>query len=425
MPAVAAFRGLHYASDRFGSDISDLVCPPYDVIDAAQRHALLALHPRNAVRLELNPDADPHRAASETLAEWRADGTLERRVAPAVYRYAHARARDPDRLAVHGSLARVLLEPWGGGVRPHEHTLPGPKADRLALLRATRTQLSPILAIYFDASPTPEAAGSQSNQAWQARDGDGLLHALAALEPDDALANYLSRQQLFVADGHHRYETALAYQAEVRAVLPPAKPPRGALGCDWTMMVLVNAAVEALEIRPTHRIVLEADPEALRALARNGDPLFQAMPIALERLPEALEERRDLGAPVFGLVLPGGEGRLLVGDPVAIAARMTREPLGPAVRMLDLAVLHAAILDERLGIGPDAVAAEERLLYTRDPAEALDRVTRGDARAAFLVRRTRLEQLAEVARAGEVMPQKSTYFYPKLLTGLVFNPLED
>jgi uncharacterized protein (DUF1015 family) len=128
---------------------------------------------------------------------------------------------------------------------------------------------------------------------------------------------------------------------------------------------------------------------------------------------------------VFGLLLPGGEGWLLVGDPDAVAERMRREPGSEAVRGLDLAVLHAAILGDRLGIDAEAVAAGERLAYTRSEADARSAVERGDARAAVLVRPTRLDQLAEVASTGDVMPQKSTYFYPKLLTGLVFNPLED
>ena len=129
--------------------------------------------------------------------------------------------------------------------------------------------------------------------------------------------------------------------------------------------------------------------------------------------------------PVFGVILPGNEGWLLVGDADAIGDRMRREQTSTAVRGLDLAILHAAVLDDRLGIDGAALAAGERLAYTRSEADALDRVARGDAAAAILVRPTRLEQLAAVASAGDVMPQKSTYFYPKLLTGLVFNPLED
>src|SRR5918994_3466195 len=270
MPRVSAFPGIHYALDRFGTDVppdrirlpddadaapprlvdlTELACPPYDVISDAQRHELLTGHDRNAVRLEYSAEPDPHAAAAETLAAWLADGTLERRTGPAAYYYRHATASAPDDLTVEGVVVRVLLEPWGEGVRPHEHTMPGPKADRLALLRATRTQLSPILAVYFDRSERYHHVMSRAwTDEWRARDGDGLLHQLCAVESDDRLLRYLGRQTLYVADGHHRYETALAYQAEVRADPRHASAPAGELAADWIMAVLVNAKLAELEI---------------------------------------------------------------------------------------------------------------------------------------------------------------------------------
>jgi uncharacterized protein (DUF1015 family) len=447
MPRVAPFRGLHYSGDRFGgtavpdrvrladdddarptrlSDLTDLACPPYDVIDEVMRRELLARDPHNAVRLELNPEPDPHAAAATTLAEWVSKGILARREEPAVYYYRHATAADPDTPTVEGIVARVLLEAWGDGVRPHEHTMPGPKADRLALLRATGTQLSPILGVYFDRSERHHHILSRAwTDEWRARDGDGLLHQVAATEADDRLIGYLGRQTLFVADGHHRYETALAYQAEVRADPRRTDAPAGSLGADWIMMLLVNAELSELEIRPTHRLLLDVDTDALRELVAGDDPLWQALPIAPASLGEVLEEREDDGAPTFGLVLPGDEGYLLVGDPDGLADRLRREAMSREVRDLDLATLHVAVLGDRLGIGPDEVAGGTRLAYTRSEADARERVARGEATAAILVRPTRLEQLAAVAAAGDVMPQKSTYFYPKLLTGMVFNPLED
>ena len=445
MPRVAPFPGLHYALDRFGSttvpprvritdddeaapalvaDLTDLACPPYDVISDAQRSELLARHERNAVRLEYSAEPDPHAAASADLAAWLADGTLERRQPAAAYYYRHATPAAPDELTVEGIVVRVLLEPWGDGVRPHEHTMPGPKADRLSLLRATRTQLSPILAVYFDRSERYHHVMSRAwSDEWRARDGDGLLHQLSAIEADERLLNYLARQTLFIADGHHRYETALAYQAEVRAAQPGAAP--GSLAADWIMMLLVNAELSELEIRPTHRLLLEADMDALRALVAGEDPLWEPIAMAPAELSGALDERRHDEAPSIGLVMPGDDGYLLVGDADGLVDRLRRESMSRAVRALDLAALHVSVLDDRLGIGPEQVAAGERLAYTRDEADARERVARGEAAAAILVRPTRLDQLAEVASAGDVMPQKSTYFYPKLLTGMVFNPLED
>lgn len=445
MPRVTPFRGLHYSLERFAArhlpgrvrtpedtdapparvaDVTDVVCPPYDVIGEAQRRELIARHEKNAVRLEYSPEHDPHESAADALRAWVADGTLERRREPAAYYYRHATASAPDELAVEGVVVRVLLEPWGDGVRPHEHTMPGPKADRLALLHATRTQLSPILAVYFDRSQRyPHVMSRAWSDEWRARDDDGLLHQLAAIEPDARLLGYLGRQTLFIADGHHRYETALAYQADVRADPPWADARPGELAADWIMMQLVNAELSELEIRPTHRLILDADAAALRALV--ADPAFAATPMPPDALPDALEERRHDPEPVFGLVLPDGDGCLLVGASGALAARLRQEPMSTAVQRLDLAALHVAVLADRLGITADDVAAGNRLAYTRDAAEAIARVARGEAAAAVLVRPTRIDQLAEVANAGDVMPQKSTYFYPKLLTGMAFNPLED
>jgi len=435
MPSIRPFRGLGYALDRYAgdtssglrvADLTQVVCPPYDVITPAQQQELLQRNPRNAVRLELSAEADPHAAAARTLATWQADGTLERRAEPTAYYYRHGRPSEPDQPIVQGVLARVLLEPFGAGIRAHEHTMSGPKADRLALLRATRTQLSPILAVYFDRSSRYDhLMGRPWSDEWRARDGDGLLHSLAAVEPDDRLLGYLAKHQLFVADGHHRYETALTYQAEIRSDPRWADAPAGSLAADWAMAVLVNAEREELEILATHRLIREAYDEALRSLARDPGPIWDVVPVPPAQLGRRLAEMQTAEQPVFGLVLPGGEGFLMVGDPVAADDRMRRERMSTAVRRLDLAVLHSAVLEDRLGIGPSAVAAGGALAYTRDEADAIRAVASGEAKAAILVRPTRLEQLAAVAGAGDVMPQKSTYFYPKLLTGLVFYPLED
>lgn len=447
MPQVAPFRGLHYAHARLGThdvpervwipsdsdapplklaDLTALACPPYDVISDAQRRALLDRDPHNAVRLEFSAESDPHAAAASALAAWKAEGILARRPSPSLYYYRHSTIGQPDEFVVEGIVARVALQPWGGGVRPHEHTMHGPKADRLGLLRATRTQLSPILAVYFDRSERHNHVMARAwTDEWRARDDDGLLHQLAAFDGDDRVLNHLGRQQLFIADGHHRYETALAHQAEVRDDPRWAAAPPGSLAADWIMMLLVNAEAVEMEIRPTHRLLLEGDVAALRALAAGEDANWRPEPMDFERLVEALGAHRHDDAPVFGLILPGGGETLLLGDGRALRQRLSREPISTAARALDLTAIHATVLADRLGFSAGDIAAGGRLAYTRDETDARERVARGEALAAILVRPTRLDQMADVARAGDVMPQKSTYFYPKLLTGMVFNPLED
>jgi uncharacterized protein (DUF1015 family) len=445
MPLVRPFRGIGYALDRYGSDriparirlpeepaahpgrvadLTDLVSPPFDVINPDQRRALLERDSHNAVRLELSAEADPYAAAATALTSWLAGGVLERRAEPVLYYYSHGRPEAPDDPSVAGVLARVLLEPFGKGVRAHEHTMAGPKADRLGLLNATHTQLSPILAVYLDESSRYANLMSRPwTDEWRARDTDGLLHTLAAVEPDDQLKGYLSRQQLYIADGHHRYETALAYQAQVRTDPSMRDATPGALPSDWVMMVLVNAQLEQLEIRATHRLIRGVDEATLRGLISEPGPLFQVLSVPPEGLTDRLRRLRDAEEPAFGVFTRNGASYLWVGNVDAIRDRMRREPMSTVVQRLDLSVLHRAVLGDRLGL--EAGQAGKRILYTTDPADALARVRSDDAQVAFLVRANRMDELAAVATAGDVMPEKATYFYPKLLTGMVFYPLED
>ena len=449
MPRVSGFRGLTYGLDQFGTnriparvrlggepethpgrvaDLSDLVCPPYDVIAEGDRDTLLARSPHNAVRLEANVEPDPYASAAAHLEAWKQEGVLAREREPSVYYYAHGTRSAPDVPAVHGVLTRVLLEPWGADIRPHERTHEGPKRDRLELLRATRTQLSPILAVYFDRSERYAHVMSRAwSEEWRARDLDGVLHQVAAIEPDARLVNYLARQRLVVADGHHRYETALAYRDEVRSRPEHRNAPEGSLAADWVMAVLVNAEMEEMEILPTHRLLRGLDDgslEPLRALAEQGSEVLASEPLPADTLFDRLDALRDAAAPAFGLVL-AGSAHLLRARSDAWEERMRAERMSTAARRLDLALLHAALFGDVLQLDIAAAADAGTLLYTKDAADAVDRATSGAVQATVLVRPTRIDQLAEVARAGDVMPQKSTYFYPKLLTGMVFNPLED
>jgi uncharacterized protein (DUF1015 family) len=349
---------------------------------------------------------------------------LEARDMPQLYYYSHARSDDPDDLSVQGVVAQVLLEPWGAGVLPHEHTMRGPKEDRLGLLRATGTQLSPILALDFDRSERYRHIMSRGwTDEWRARDIDGLLHQVVAIDADERLVNHLGRQRLYVADGHHRYETALAYQAEVRSRPEHARAREGSLAADWIMMVIVNAELEELEIQATHRLLGTDDGRALAALLATPQPMWFVETVATDGVSARMAELAAEPAPVFGVVLSDG-AYLVVGRPDALDERMARERMSSAVRGLDLAALHTVLLGDGLGIGADAVA-DGRLTYTRSTDEAIGRVRSGAAGAAILVRPTRLDDLAAVANASDVMPQKSTYFAPKLLTGLVFNPLTE
>ena len=403
------------------ADLTDLACPPYDVISELQRHELESRDPHNAVRLELPHGDDPHAAAAATLAAWTADGTLEREPEARFYYYVHARpVRRTSPRAWHRRSA-CSSSRGARAIRPHEHTMPGPKADRLALLHATQTQLSPILVCYFDRSERYRYVMSRPwTDEWRARDADGLLHQVGGDRAGRAAASYLSRQRLFMADGHHRYETALAYQAEVR-VRPgrderrPARwRPTGSCAC-WS-------TPSSRSSRCSPRI------GCCRCGPRPAGALVEARPADLRAAPDQAARRWRAAArrPLPGLRSAWDPGTVRGCDNRrgrASRSGWPRAAVGTAVRRLDLSCSMPRSWTTGSGIRLRLVGAGERLAYTRERGRCARPCARGAADAAFLVRPTQIDQLAAVANAGDIMPQKSTYFYPKLLTGMVFNPL--
>ena len=439
MPDIRPFRALRYD----GASIADpalVVAPPYDVIGPAERERLLARHPANVVRLDLpgedagdEPDAR-YRRAAKTLAAWRSDGTLHKDPHPSIYVYEQAYRVPGSDVArtQRGFFARLRLESFGtdGGVLPHERTMAGPREDRYKLLRATGVNTSPIVGLYDDAA----SVGAPVLDALTARradldviDDDGTEHRLwaVAADGDDAAAvapllAVAAAGPLTIADGHHRYETALRYRDERRMSRSCEEDP----AFDYVLTLFLDAAGQALTVLPTHRVV--------RGL---GDGGVAAM---LDRLDDLFEVERDVSAPSLierfesaGLA-EGGAGRFGLwtrdGGALLTARRDELEPFlpdgGPALRALDVTLLGAA-LGRLAGLDAEALAAGA-VGYTKSAAEAIDSVDAGldGADAAFLLEPTPVASVIAVAADGDVMPQKSTYFYPKALTGLVINPHE-
>jgi uncharacterized protein (DUF1015 family) len=417
MADVQPLRALHYDLDRVGS-LAAVATPPYDVIDPAQRAELAARSPHNAVHLDLpRGEPDPYAHAAELLAAWRAEGAVVTDAEPALWALGQDyTAPDGRRLTRHGFFARVRVEDYGPGrIRPHERTHPGPKEDRLRLTRATRANLSPIFSLYADPAGAAWSAlaPATDGEPWGAlTDEDGTTHRLwrvadpAAVE---AVRAALADAELLIADGHHRYETARVYADEVGGEGPHR----------YVLMCLVALEDEGLTIFPTHRLIRDTTSEGQERLA------------AVLRRDFAITEidRSEL-AP------PAGEGPLELGyldarfrrsfrltlrdQGVADAALADRpEPL----RRLDAAVLEALVLEGALGLTEDDIAHLRGLGYSRTDAEAVALVLDGPYDAAFLLRPTPVRQVREIAAAGVTMPPKSTYFFPKVPTGLLFNPL--
>jgi uncharacterized protein (DUF1015 family) len=394
---VAPLRGLRYDPARVG-DPGAVLAPPYDVISPAERDALYARSPYNVVRLILPRDADRAAAAAATLRTWIEARVLVPDPAPAMYLYSQTFALpDGTRRRRDGVLCRLRLEDFAGGVvRPHERTLPGPKADRLALLRATGANLSPIFGLFARRGERVRDLVGAAAAAPAVADVPDLAGARHELRPvtDPAahgrVAAALAEEAIVIADGHHRYETALAYRDE-----------RGAEPSRWVLACLANMEEDGVVILPTHRLVpppLRLAPAALEAALRE-DFTVASRP--------ADRPRRD---GEIDCVMP--DRRLRLAPEAGARARLAALP--PAVRALDVALLHRAVLEPRLGVDAEGLA------FTHDDAEAVAAVARGTAAAAFLVNPPSIAQVRAVCGAGELMPEKSTYFFPKLATGLVF-----
>jgi uncharacterized protein (DUF1015 family) len=438
VPEIRPFRGLRFAADAVG-DIAAVVAPPYDVIGPDLQATLLARHAKNVVRLDLptvEPREEPderYRRAARTLAAWRSDGTLHKDPRASIYVYEQAYrvpGTDVERVQ-RGFFARLRLEPFGaaGGVLPHERTLEGPREDRYRLLRATGVNTSPVVGLFDDASGESTAllaTIAALAPAIDITDDDGVAHRLWVVAADGenaaavgALVANAAAAPITIADGHHRYETALRYRDERRMTRSCEEDP----AFDYLLMLFLEATAEPLTVLPTHRIVRGLGADGLALLDSGLGELFDARPA----------ERGELEA-VFGNGLAeGGRGRfglwtrdrgwiLQARRPAFVSASAG---VDDAVRALDVWLLGVA-LDRLCGVDPATVAAGERIAYTKSVGEAIDRVAAGtdDADAAFLLDPTPVASVTAVARAGAVMPQKSTYFYPKALTGLVINPHE-
>jgi uncharacterized protein (DUF1015 family) len=436
VPDIRPFRALRYDPETVG-DAGQVVAPPYDVIGADLHRALLARHPRNAVRLDLptgEPGEDPderYRRAARTLTAWRSDGTLRKDPRPSVYVYQQTYrvpGTDLERTQ-RGFFARLRIEPFGPGssVLPHERTLAGPKEDRYRLLRATGINTSPVVGLYEDASRRAAAALvaiTADGPVTDVMDDDGVRHSLWVVvdegegSPANVLVTAAAAGPVFIADGHHRYETAVRYRDERRTASTELDP-----AFDFVLMLFLDAA-DQLTVLPTHRVVRDLGDEGIKALVRRLPDLFVMTPVSAEPLVARFEAAGEQagGAGRFGLVTRAGAW-LLEARREAIAALPATG--APAVRSLDVSLLGAA-LDALAGIDAAAVAGGERIGYTKSAADAARMVVAASdgSHAAFLLEPTPVASILAVARDGDVMPQKSTYFYPKALTGLVLNPHE-
>jgi uncharacterized protein (DUF1015 family) len=428
MATLQPFRALRYNPAVVG-DLSTVVAPPYDVISAAQRDALYDRSAYNAVRLILNRDADPYSAAAEALQTWRRDGVLLRDVRPSLcYHVEDFLLPDGSAHRRAGVIGAVRLEPFATGrIRPHERTFARHKEDRMRILRAVRTNLSPIFGLFANqpaALDSARAIAAARPPDLALQDGTGVRHRAWLLTEPAAIAaisGALAGETIFIADGHHRYETGLAYAEECRAT--GATDPEAAH--NFIMMYLTSMSDPGLVILPTHRVLSGAaglNAAELLARLRGHFTLATFARTARAEFIECLRRNQEHAG--VGVVLAGADDLSVatLSDPQALDKYAAH--LAPVVRRLDVAVLDTVILRGLMGIDCTAAAQEGHLTYTHDDDAALRAIDAG-AQAVFLMNPPRIEDVQAVCLAGETMPEKSTYFYPKLPTGLVFRPLDE
>jgi uncharacterized protein (DUF1015 family) len=421
MAEIQPLRALHYDPIVAG-DLADVTSPPYDVIDPTQRAALLERSPFNVVAVDLpQPDpgspTDPYTAAGNLFDAWQTQGIVVRDSEPAIWPHTQTyTGPDGQTRTRSGFFCRVRIEGYGPGrVRPHERTHPGPKEDRLRLMRATRANLSPIFSLFSD--PTGAAWGalepSIKDAPWgEVTDADGTVHRIWRATDPQAIAAVqaaLADAELLIADGHHRYETAAAYADEI-----------GSEGEHrYMLMCLVALQDSGLTVFPTHRLIRDLDQsrrEALRdTLKRDFD--MQVVPL------DQLAPPPGVGPLQLGYIDSHHQTpyRLTIKNQQIADAALS--DFSAAYRQLDTGVLETLILKGALGLSDEDVSHFNGLFYARSDEEAIALVRSGEYEGAFLMRPTPVQQVRDMAASGENMPPKSTFFYPKLLTGLLFNPL--
>jgi uncharacterized protein (DUF1015 family) len=391
--------------------MASAICPPFDVISPEEQGELYARSPVNAVRIELADvgRGDRYEQASRTLSEWRENGTLAMDDAESFYVYRQTFAHGESTLSRTILFARVRLAPWeAGDVLPHEQTFGGPKEDRLKLLHAIRMNTSPIYLLYRDAggrvaagldeamAGTPEAAFSSP---------DGQEHAVWQIEESKAVADLqaaLASETLFVADGHHRYETALAYRDEIKAA---SDSWTGDEAENFVMVALTAADDPGLLVLPIHRVTNVSTPPG-EALARM-DELFE----------------QDGDDPSIRVVSREGSVGLAVKAPGAVDA-LLRQDRSAEWRGLDYSIANHVVLQHCLGVPAEKMRDYATVWFVEDGKEATDEVKSGKATYAVLMKPVSVGRVLELAEGGERMPQKSTFFYPKVPTGIVFNLLQ-
>ncbi len=421
MATVKEFGALRFT--KKAGEKSEVCCPPYDIISPEQKKAYLNTNENNIIRLELPEQNEAgYNLAGQTLKNWVDSGILKQDTEDCLYVYEEKFSVFGKDYSFKGIVARVKLHPFSDGVvLPHEETLSKAKTDRLNLMTATGCNFSQIYSLYSDAEGVSsglieELSSGAPEDSFT--DADGVTHSLwiaKKSEKTERLCRFFDDKKLYIADGHHRYETALNYQKQLK---------EQGISCeaaDYIMMFLIDMENKGLVVFPTHRIVRDLPAFDEEKLLKGCGENFGIDLCEKEEIEARLAAAYEKGEKAFGFVGKEKSAVLTLKD-IGVMDKFL-PTASAALKGLDVSVLHTLILENVLGIDKENMAKQINLTYTRDFAEAVA-AAQGAANCAFILNPTRVEEIAAVSAAGEKMPQKSTYFYPKLITGLVMNKMK-
>lgn len=426
MAEIKAFKGLRYNTEKAG-EIAQLCCPPYDIISEKQRLGYLEANENNIIRLELPKGDDPYNKASEVLKMWEEKGVIVKEDKPAIYVYEEEFTVYGHRKCIKGIIARVKLEEFEKGIiLPHEFTLSKAKEDRLNLMKATNCNFSQIYALYMDEEHTTMKTVDKQctdDPVLEFTDCEEVTHRLWIITDEAVIAkicNDFTDRKLFIADGHHRYETALNYRNYCRE----NGISKEGDAQDYQMIFMCDMEHPGLVVLPTHRLVRDLESFDKAEVLEKCKKYFTITEYeGTEDMGSILYQQYKKDKNAFGFYCGDNKWTMLVLKNSDSVKKFCPD-LSKALRSLDVTVLHSMILEKIFGIDKENMAQQINLTYSKYFEEAISAVDKGEAQCSFILNPTRVDQIKDVASAGEKMPQKSTYFYPKMITGMVMNKLD-
>ena len=426
MAIVKGFKGLRFNTEKSGP-IDTVVCPPYDIISEEQRVEYIGENKYNIIRLEFPKGEDCYNNAKRVLDGWLENGVLMREDEDSVYIYEEEFSAYGKNYKVKGCIVRVRLEEFEKGIiLPHEFTLSKAKEDRLNLMKATNCNFSQIYALYSDKERKTISKLDELSCAEpeiELTDSDGVTHRMWIVSNDrdvKSICEDFKDRKLYIADGHHRYETALNYRNYCRE----NGLSKEGDAVDYQMMMLVNMEHPGLVVFPTHRIVHDLKHFDKNEVLKACREFFDISEIdGVDNIETILRSHCVKNEKAFGMYCGEGRWYLLVLKSEEIMEKLLPN-VSRASQGLDVSVLHTLILEKLMGIDAENMAKQINLTYVKQIGDALNAVDNHSANCAFVLNPTKISEICDVSSAGEKMPQKSTYFYPKLITGLVINKLD-